>query len=681
MFFQNTFIPRVVALAVGCGLVIGSGCDGIGDDPPGDPNAEAAEKVVTDLSVIRSQGERLTAMIEDGEAVETVLQSLVESLAVEPRVESAALDADGRRVETVFKSGMNHAFVVIDEAEQLAIPDETVEETVVPKASAKVAEVDDVTGGRLFQESRVWFPASNKALIATSSTVVDPIYGEEVRDLFEKMLKDRGYDVKPKEATVELFKSLTQYGVIILITTPNGTKWVTTTTPVPTDAESLRPYAKDLLEKRLALASVISKVAGKKPVWRDYFTVSPDFVRHYATGDFPDRTFLYSLCSPVFTVGYTDAEGPWANLLHEKCKGEYVIGWVGSPPWTVAARAGLTLLQELTGSNLEYSLGEFVCLKKRVPPGGAVDTGWAWNVLDLGRMRTYQDKKQSCTLFFQEDPDIAISTLALVPDIHELWIAPDSRMYVDGLLEDNCEVHIGGAVGNIGAYDVHPTAGRPHVPLPSLIEGWSFNMPAGAFGEMYGVLPDGRRGPSRTVLAWKPSFVITGPMGDGGYTITYLAYVRCMVPWHDPVFAYLRQERVGAAELFLDESATIVTWQVKGKYEDDEVLITYEGGDSQNITRDPLHTFGGLADGETGSGWLNFQDTTSLEYTETKVDKHTGEVTKTKRRLGGGVDLPDLVFDATNWTIRGETRPWGDGTIRWNDCEPSPPFDVETTLR
>ena len=249
MFFQNTFIPRVVALAVGCGLVIGSGCDGIGDDPPGDPNAEAAEKVVTDLSVIRSQGERLTAMIEDGEAVETVLQSLVESLAVEPRVESAALDADGRRVETVFKSGMNHAFVVIDEAEQLAIPDETVEETVVPKASAKVAEVDDVTGGRLFQESRVWFPASNKALIATSSTVVDPIYGEEVRDLFEKMLKDRGYDVKPKEATVELFKSLTQYGVIILITTPNGTKWVTTTTPVPTDAESLRPYAKDLLEK------------------------------------------------------------------------------------------------------------------------------------------------------------------------------------------------------------------------------------------------------------------------------------------------------------------------------------------------------------------------------------------------------------------------------------------------
>ena len=116
------------------------------------------------------------------------------------------------------------------------------------------------------------------------------------------------------------------------------------------------------------------------------FAVTPNYIRQYNPGKFPDNTLMVlDVCSA--DKSEAGSRSPMKALLFEKSnKGARFLGWNGNTEVAMMEGASLNLFQLMTASNEKLTVKGITFLKKSTPPQG----GWFTPLTQaFEQLRTY----------------------------------------------------------------------------------------------------------------------------------------------------------------------------------------------------------------------------------------------------------------------------------------------------
>jgi len=322
----------------------------------------------------------------DGPPASEVINSLLQDLKADPEVAVAAADEDGHAVWALHQSGVEYVYEVFDEDPWTGQPQEsgnTSETKAAFQADSLDAGKTSAPAGNsarfVAQTSYFVMPETNKAGLANSCYKLRPQM--DTRSILESILKRCGYKVDIVDADLEFFKNLSKYSVIYIAAHgrprkvdeevydevsemiyntigPNrpfcGLKGneAVLDTGVNATQTLKEQYKEDLECGRLKIGRRYDR--SKKTFGKEYFVVTPNYVRQHDKGTFPSNVLM---CLNSCKGFYKDGSSPWADLMLEKSNGSVVIGWDDTVSYyTTAARAMLQLFQLMAGTNDELDI-------------------------------------------------------------------------------------------------------------------------------------------------------------------------------------------------------------------------------------------------------------------------------------------------------------------------------------
>ena len=690
--------------------MVGLLCATAGCPAPGTGGATTAD-VAGDATKAKTASQSLEQAIADGTSTTEALASLVQTFQADSRVVAASADEDGQSAWVFFKSGVECMYEVIDEEQELA--------DVKSQATPKCREVDPATfrslnhiGDAADAAARkagtqqagalltYQMPANNKAVLANS--LYKTLRLQDVRTPVETMLTACGYDVAPPvDADLEFFKNLSSYGVIFIeahggVRKPveqafdssieawyraleqtkqhcglEGAEAVLQSSTAIT-AELTAQYKDDLECGRLKLRYPTVKRKGQKPISYAFYAVTPNFVRQYDTGTFPEYAFLcINACR-----SFTSDGSAWADLMYEKSFGSVVIGWNNRVHYGIASKGLLHLLQLATGANEQYALIQTddngvaqtvypLLFKHDDAPVVPQTISQAMSAVDY-KGYAY-DPWKGARLTGSGDALYGPPELMLAPAIQTFETLGDGTVQLTGRCESNAELRFaGGGSFNIG------TAGS---------SGWTFSVPAGYYGPM-SIYQDDRNCPPRDLLRWYPVVVTVKPqsaatsMGTCDFTVTYRLTARAVASgdrdgilvWNKPDYEF---------KAAWDPDGSVVTWSINGTASVTDLFGTsqcnWSGGNSKafnTVSISPGST-GGLVSYDGKTAYLDIQPPFNLDYTVNC----------------SGASAPSYacgIYDAvsvqvqlgSDWSIlAGSTTDFAGNQITWKACKPTPAFE------
>jgi len=703
-------------------LCLTVGCTNIGDD------------VVTafpeNAPTVRAAVNKAGQMLQMGTDIDVILTAIEDQLTADPRVYDVEVESEIGSVSMVFNDGETHTIRLTDEEQGTAEYSSSANDladnlqiTTQTSAGAEVLPLQQQAAGQGYYR----MPANNKALLVNGYVLYHGKNDEnkskkvtlvDSTEKIEVMLKARGYDVERPEGTikingkdvtipiipVEVFKTLTDYGVI-LIETHGGRRYLEnlveqdekpncgggfsqfkflTTEPfvMPKDDDEKKKLMDDIVCGRLSIHNWIIKPEGKKPILvGSFFEVTPNYIRQHDTGKFPDNTLMIlNICSA--DKSETGSPSPMKDMLFEKSnKGARFLGWNGETRVAAMGRASLNLFQLMTASNEELTVKGFEFLEKSTPPQGGEFTALQ-RALDELKKKSYltdpaikKKKETELKLTSQDGED---SDLILMP--HPLNLSHDG---VENLWQLNIYC------------DSQPTAtvGETEVSLEHIAgSGWKISMPVGAYGDIV-IRENGRISIPRPLHRWRPQIKIDTtlivspfPFLHLNATVTLLARATidswCFRDsiWNDPPPATFTTD--------WDIDGSNIAWKIDGSgtqtYDLYSMFYQYTGSGLESFRA-----------AECSGSFYSFNGSTASFHI--CCSKLPFTMTFKGSDGAGGQDKPDLGFCATiwddniialsdDWTVaKGTYQDNNSGVdpvqISWNAFPAEPPFDMDNEPR
>jgi hypothetical protein len=656
-------------------------------------DAATEQAVEADLARASVADDSLTQSLDNGASTPEALATLMQSLLLDPGVTSVMMGDEGETVWAVYASGVEHVFAVLDGDEEDAPPEDA---PIQPTAQRRVPPLYGLTeklsaaqpAGVSNLNSKV--PASTKAVVANSLTMEFP--SQDSTGVVEKILKGCGYEVTRVSADLELFKQLSQFGVIYIeahgwpdpVTTPNagplcrgagGTMILKTTTPVTTGPDgNFKQYVKDLVCGRVHDVGATVRREGQKAQKARVYGVTANFVRQYDQGRFPDRTLMcLGACR-----GFKAADlSEWTDLLNERGTGARFLGWSRRTHYGLSARAFLNLFQIGTGSNEQFAMIQvlpgsqlgngYILLEKNVPPPVPHTVGLALQALKAKGWDT--DPKTGSQLLLAGEKENEMITL--VPSLLQLVTFPGPRAIMSAFCDDTVELRIGDKTISIGTVN---DTGAYNFPLPGAI-----------YGPMT-LYQGGRYCPPRTLFAWDVPLTLTYDLGDGG---TCTANWRLRARAHATAYpnGIRFMEHVWDAvtgtgfDARFDSDGASLTWGVTGDFNDSIYLYQWRGNGAIPVTFklngvDMMTNFHSL-DGQTAI--LQATCEQQITYTLTKTKIEDGSVETTNGTLLAGLQAQPSV--GADLSLLAGSYANQNCTISWSNVAPKPAFNSDTEPR
>jgi hypothetical protein len=674
--------------------------------------------------------ENARQMLDDGADVDTTRAAMLEELQGKSDVETADIDESSDVIWADFDNGETQLFAVFDDESegndaetwsQLLEEADTTSQSIAPGSfplppTAKVRRPQIAPS---FPDSVFLMPASNKALVANGLTPFHDTWPhEDNRPLIAKMLKDVGYEVTQTDLTVELFTHLSDYGVIYteshggwrdasirdLTTDPldatapiptcfgsPSNQWLLTTTQVT--AANRETYQKDVDCRRLIIMNATLRSPNKPTEEKQFYCVTPLFMREYDKKDFPDRTLMFINSCRGFGVSL---DSHFRNALDARCVGGSYLAWVNRVHPVAAFRGGLYFFQLMTGSNEELSVSQIPFLEKNVPPVNNMSIAEAFAAMFAKGYTNGLIASYGAMMFYRTEEDASGGgpNLTLAPVISDFFLDEIGNAALQARTPDDAELIIGDAPGNLPDIStVTIGIGKTTTLQTQHITGtgYALKVPVGAEGELR-LRKDDRIGPPMQLLTWRPSFVVKGTGPEGlTFTATFLMHGRGIPAprsrsgaqgtflWLDPMEAF---------DARFDEAST-VTWSVGGSANVGGVTYQHSGGGTQTISfkaaDGTFHPASMISnDGQTADIEITVE--TPLKYTTTITGN--GQSTTQENTLpAGDYSYAPAAQLGPDWTLQSGASPifftqngWS-ANMTWNAATPTPPYDYEKFRR
>lgn len=722
--FAALFVCILIAMP-GCGNAPTTDNGSNNGNSSGD-SADTQSNAATAASVIDSAQQ----MLDDGADVDATRDAMLNELQSKSGVETAEIDEYSDVIWADFDNGETQLFAIFDDENegddaetwlQLLNDADDTNQAIAPISFPlrPVAKVQRPQIAPVFPDSSFLMPASNKAILANGlAPFHDAWPHEDNRPLIAKMLTDIGYSVTQTDLTVEMFTHLSDYGVIYaeshggwrtasirdLTTDPlnptdpvptcfgsPGNQWLLTTTEV-TDANRAT-YQKDVDCRRLMIMNATLRSPNKPTEKKQFYCVTPLFMREYDKKNFPDRTLMFINSCRGFDVSLG---GHFKDALDARCNGGTYVAWTNRVHPVAAFRGALNLFQLLTGSNEELSANQIPFLEKNVPPIMNMSIAEAYAAMAA---KGYSDgiiTNRGAALFYrtEESATELPPILTLAPAITDFFLDEIGNAALQARSPDNAELIIGDAPGNLPdistvTIDIGKTTALQTTNVTGT--GYALKVPVGAEGELR-LRKDDRIGPPMQLLTWKPSFVVQGEGPHGlTFTVTYLMHGRGIPS---------PRSRTGAQGTFLwldpmegfdarFDAASTVTWSVGGSANVGGVQYAHSGGGTQTISfksdDGTAHSASMISnDGRTAE--VDFTIETELTYTTTISGN--GPTTMEQHTLpAGNYTYSPAAPLGEDWTLQSGTlgvffteTGWS-GNMTWNAATPNPPYDYEKFRR
>jgi hypothetical protein len=592
------------------------------------------------------------------------------------------------------------------------------------------------TGGQVYYH----MPANNKALLANGyvrfhgkndESPIKEVTLTDSTETIKVMLKARGYDdverpegVREDGVTIPIlpvavFQTLTDYGVILIEThggsrdlfypkeflppelqkLPNcggensGYQLVTTDIfakpPEDAKAEVKAEFEQNIECGRLASHEwwIRNKQGKKVRKVGQLFAVTPNYIRQYNPGKFPDNTLMVlDVCSA--DKSEAGSRSPMKALLFEKSnKGARFLGWNGNTEVAMMEGASLNLFQLMTASNEKLTVKGITFLKQSTPPQG----GWFTPLTQaFEQLRTHDPsllkdpatKKKKETELQLTSQDGEDSDLILMPHVLQL------KQYES---DQSWEIFL--------KCDSQPTAtvGETEVSLENAnVNAWKLSMPVGAYGDIV-VHENGRTSIPRKLHRWRPQIKIDTTTNNGyppfmhiNATVTLLARATMETlsfrdsAWNDPPPAVF--------DAGWDLEGSNVAWKIDGSgtetYDDTSITYQYNGSglESFKALEAKSYSNGGTLYTFNGST-IAFQVCVGgLSYTMTqKISDGSSSQGVYDTGFCATIWDNNIIALSDDWTVAGGSYQdllWPHPIqINWNTFSAEPPFDPENEPR
>jgi len=681
---------------------------------------------------VRSAIEKAQQMLDQNEDIDVILTTLEDQLKADPRVYDVEVESELGSVSMVFKDGETHCISLRDEEFDSEVILTSAGDMAYDSQSTRM-KTDSAEEPPLQQQVPLGgvyqMPANNKALVANGYVYFHGKNGENpdpkvvLTDSTEKikvMLEARGYKVtRPEDVRtadnvtipvlpVAVFKELTKYGVILIEThggrrkleypqefwkSPNCggafSKYKLVTTEEVT-MEKIQQYKADIFCGRLPFHDkVLQGANGPFQV----FEVTPNFIRQYNTGNFPDNTLMMlNVCSS--DKSEIGSSSLMKDIFFEKSgKGARFLGWSKEALVAAMGRVSLNLFQLMTASNEELTVKKLKALKKSTPPQGGYFTMLTRALEELDNKSYLTDPKTGAKLQLslqggeESQPD-----LILMP--HPL--------YIQGPLD-----WIGGSLGILWMYndsESQPTVkiGDTEVAVTTGgTDAWDLSsVPVGAYGDIV-VRANDRTSIPRILHRWKTQIKVTSISSPEGfpfmkYEATLTMHARSTIGfinpwgviqdsfrdsvWDDPPPAHFAA--------YWDLSASNVAWKIEGEGSDGELSYKYEGSGLKpliEVTGDIQP--GAIFTDESGT-LVSLRVRAIVPFTMTIKALEAGEtITQQDIPLSILVQKENISL-ADDWSVFPASfqsdviPPLGSmAQISWNGFPAEPPFDKNTEPR
>ncbi|GJM25938.1 MAG: hypothetical protein DHS20C16_23530 [Phycisphaerae bacterium] len=721
-------------LLILCATVL-TGCmntpDGSNDGNNGDSSGNSND-AQSNTNTAKEVFDNALQMLDDGADVDETRMAMLAELQSKSNVEAAEIDEHSDVVWADFENGETRLFAIYDD-ENDGHDEETWSQLVNEADAANqngfsgsfplrpIAKVRRTQIIPELPDSSFLIPASNRAVVANGLTPFHADWPhEDNRPQIASMLEDLGYVVTQTDLNVDLFTHLSDYGVIYteshggwrapsiqdLTADPSGidpnepiptcfgspsTQWVLTTTEV-TDANRAT-YQKDVDCRRLMIMHATLRSRNKPEERKEFYCVTPLFIREYDKNNFPDRTFMYLNSCRGFDASQNSH---FRDVLDERCVGGTYMAWMNKPHPVAAFRAGLNFFQLMCGTNQELSTKSIPFLEENVPPITNMSIAEAFAAMFAKGYTNGLIASRGAMLFYRTEEDTTglPPILTFAPVISDFFLDEIGNAALQARSPDNAELIIGDAPGNLPdistvTIDIGKTTALQTTNVTGT--GYALKVPVGAEGELR-LRKDGRTSPPMQLLTWKPSFVIRGTGPDGlTFTATFLMHGRGLPAPRSRSGAqgtFLWLEPTEAFDARFDAAST-VTWSVGGSANVGGVQYSHSGGGSQTISfkaaDGTLHSASMISnDGLTAE--IDFTVETELKYTTTISGN--GPTTMEERTLPvGNYSYAPSAQLGQDWTLQSGslgvffTQTGWTGDMTWNAATPTPPYDYEKFRR
>jgi len=679
------------------------GCPGADDSP------STTDPVLTGSAsngpVINSAVDAVDRMLQAGDTVDEINAALLTELQADERVLGAGVDTDEGVVWVDLIDGESHCFLVVDEAQDAAgtlkalhDPPDTGQAKPAPAAdrcqtaaaAGKTGAVAQGTASGLVYTQ----PASNKALLANALSFIHGNWDiSDTTDVVQTMLAARGYEVERHDLTVDDFANLTHYGVILiethgtwrnpqyppeLIQLPpelgipyTGTcggdfsrQTLLTTTPV-TQANLLANYG-DVMCGRLTIWNVTIRRQDGSRTRRQYYGVTPNYVREHDKGTFPNNTLFYLNACRAYRDDFSSA---YRDMLYEKCgEGACFLGWSGKVFYPRAARATLYIYQLLTASNEEKIVAGQSLLEKFTPPQGGAFTFLLVAMSELNQKLYLTDPHSGAQLtpWLQDN-----ATIMPILAPHPRYCNLDS----DGKWQ----------LRMFGCDKPALTVDGKSITASKVIwwgDLWNLSgLSTGLYGDVV-ASENGVTGLSRPLRRWRPQIQVSGNSNGLQYTVTFTAQARATLDvdsfrasvWQDPPAASF-------ADTYWDRSASAIAWNITGQQTTTDYHYVYSGSGARAFQADDG---GSMLESTQGTG-VNLTIYGRVTYTVTTTDLHTNAVTTSQQDQLVTVSRQGVAV-SDNLTVAGASFQQnvgfgGQAQVSWSAFGPTPAFDPNTEPR
>ena len=424
------------------------------------------------------------------------------------------------------------------------------------------------------------------------------------------------------------------------------------------------------------------------------YDITPNFIRQYNTGMFPDNTLMMlNACS----ADKSDTASPstMKALLFEKSnKGACFLGWNGNAEVAMMGGASLNLFQLMTASNEKLTVKGITFLKKSTPPQGGQFTTLKSALYELDKKKYLTDRTYGTKLQLTSQ-DGEESNFILMP--HPLGIYGPSDW-------------IGGNLASLWMYcdsDGQPkvTIGETEVAVTSTGSiVWTLpSVPIYAYGDIV-VQENERNSIPRTLHRWRPQIRVTSISSPDGYpflkynaNFTLQARSTINAGLLGPIFAFRdsvwNDPPPAQFAAWWDFTASNVAWKVEGEGSDGEFYYKYEGSGLKPLIEmlpgpQSSTVVIGIMTDESGTSGSLCLEIDMLPFTMTIKTLETGDV----QTLPGMIPIhvqKDKITILEDWSVFPASFQSDVGLgsmsqmaqIDWNQFSAEPPFDTDNEPR
>lgn len=709
---KATYLCRALCVAVGLVWFLAYGCTDLPPDnnnqngpgqsqPNGNTQVNAGGEEVPDtvlatpenLEAVTAALDTIDEMIDEGQDINSTFSTLLDQLQDNSNVIDAGWDQSADVVWAGFADGEIHHFLIKDDSTDPEVP---YEQQIISSAKSHALATAPNTGGthrgaiqtQAYQPYRI--ADNNHAILLNALARFHPEPLNDSTVSIGVMLHNAGYDVNRDDLTLAAIGNLTSNSVVLLEThgshyTPlslplppsvedgdktcyNSRNTMSLLTTTPRTLDNYQTYSEDVFCGRLTIWHARPLQEGTKGDRTPYYGVTPDYIRKYVTGNFPNNTLMVlNACRGVAE----DLSSPFKDLLFEKCdEGAWALMWTNRVHRYIAVRAALNLFQVLSCGTEKYppitlSDGKkFDVLESPTPPlgnGAFVDTAGGWAALqdrlymtDLGSgavMERWQQSQDHLGLILRPVP---------VQCSQYSYDGPLELNLVSGL---NPTVTIGTTIIPAQRADAYGTI-------------WNLTVPAGTSGSIL-ITEGGKSSIARTLHRWQPQIVVRGNDNGMQYEVNFTLLARGTVEnfrvgiWETPPPADFNTRWHG--------QASTVGWSVSGERTSGNTHYSFSGTGLQSLSDASASYYQGGALLSLNGRTVRLDVGATISYTVTETNTQTGAAnTYNETRV---VSVYEDVPLNADWSVNNGSSTHGDETVIWHAFAAQPPFVPEAEPR